>query len=561
MTDIVIHGFHLKNFKGIGQKGVRLGNLQKVNFLVGPNNAGKSSVLRYLSMYIDTQERRSDSIALLPEDVPLFSMNSEVVHGYAISLEDVLPKIDNNLAKKLLSTISCDGLIWISKRTEGRGFELTDWDGEKGESALDYHEWKSLWTYLTHQGGGDLNSSWIPQSIRKLAQDMPVPSPRVKFIPAMRQILPGDSFGDYSGTGLIEELSKHQNPDFDNQSLKKKFNAIEDFVRSVTGSEDARIEVPHARTHLVIHMGGKSLPLSALGTGIHEIVMLAAFCTLAEKHIVCLEEPEIHLHPLLQRKLIRYLASKTRNQYFIATHSSAMLDAAPAAVFSVYQEEGNTKIRLASSPSDRFEICRALGYQASDLLQSNAIIWVEGPSDRIYLLHWIKAAAPDLVEGIDFSIMFYGGRLLSHLCADDSEVDEFISLRRLNRNVAIVMDSDKSGSHSRVNRTKKRVSEEIGTDGYSWITRGREIENYIAPSMVPGIISGITKANAIQIPEPGPFDRAYCYTDEKGKSLEVDKIKLARAVAGQGANLDVLDLREKLSKLVTFIRNASAHRV
>ena len=30
-----------------------------------------------------------------------------------------------------------------------------------------------------------------------------------------------------------------------------------------------------------------------------------------------------------------------------------------------------------------------IGIKASDILQSNGIIWVEGPSDRIYINKWI----------------------------------------------------------------------------------------------------------------------------------------------------------------------------
>ncbi len=96
----------------------------------------------------------------------------------------------------------------------------------------------------------------------------------------------------------------------------------------------------------------------------------------------------------------------------------------------------------------RFDVCQDLGYKASDILQSNAIIWVEGPSDRIYLQHWIKSMAPELREGSDFSIMFYGGRLLSHLHMEDGDsenedVQSLIAVRQLNRHMAVVIDSDK----------------------------------------------------------------------------------------------------------------------
>ena len=64
-------------------------------------------------------------------------------------------------------------------------------------------------------------------------------------------------------------------------------------------------------------------------------------------------------------------------------------------------------------------ICNDLGYKASDLLQTNSIIWVEGPSDRIYINFWLNEIDDSLVEGVHYSIMFYGGRLFSHLTADD----------------------------------------------------------------------------------------------------------------------------------------------
>ena len=37
---------------------------------------------------------------------------------------------------------------------------------------------------------------------------------------------------------------------------------------------------------------------------------------------------------------------------------------------------------------------------------------------QIYLNHWLSEAAPDLVEGLHYSLMTYGGRLLSHLTAE-----------------------------------------------------------------------------------------------------------------------------------------------
>ena len=62
--------------------------------------------------------------------------------------------------------------------------------------------------------------------------------------------------------------------------------------------------------------------------------------------------------------------------------------------------------------------------------------------------------------------MFYGGRLASHISGFDPEEleeheKELISLRQLNRNSVIMIDSDKESSHKRINQTKTRLQQEF----------------------------------------------------------------------------------------------------
>jgi hypothetical protein len=165
--------------------------------------------------------------------------------------------------------------------------------------------------------------------------------------------------------------------------------------------------------------------------------------------------------------------------------------------------------------------------------------------------------APELIEGTHFSLMFYGGRLLSHLTANDPEVEDFISLRRLNRFISIIIDSDRGKPRQHLNATKMRVRDEFEHGpGFAWITAGREIENYIPASTLEHAIRGV-HTDVVRVPDSKRFGEPLVYFRSKGPKKEADKVKVACKVAESVPVLDVLDLRKKVDRLVKFIIEAN----
>lgn len=572
---IFIEGLSLGGYRSFGET-QRMGPFRQVNLFAGRNNSGKSNVLRFLTNHLQgailNARRKTRDEQFIELD--RHRGKNSVDFSFGIAATDFGTPLEHligtgsNAATFLQAVVSSktlrdsSGLVWFEYRSQHPGDPLEQpkdlVDKLLEEEVLPNEHWNALWHNLQDRRGGSVKSDWIPDTLRRISPVI-VDLPPVTLIPAIREI-GGKREGEhvYNGAELIPELAKLQNPTHDRLKDLERFEKINHFLQTVTQNDSASLSIPHDRSTINVQMDGKTLPITSLGTGIHEVTILAAAATLHEHEIVCLEEPEIHLHPLLQRQLLKYSIDNTSNQYFIATHSAHLLDAPGTATFRVSLVDGQTRVAAAETPADKFEICRELGYRASDLLQSNAIVWVEGPSNRIYLNHWIQAVDTDLIEGIHYSIMFYGGRLLCHLSADDPEIDEFISLRRLNRNLVVIMDSDRSSVEKRINKTKKRIRQEFDDGpGFAWVTAGREIENYLEESTLRDAVEAVSPSAGRRV-KTGKFDSTIPRVNpRKPNSPRIDKIKVAHEVVNRPADLDVWDLRKRLTQLVEFIRTAN----
>jgi predicted ATP-dependent endonuclease of OLD family len=321
--------------------------------------------------------------------------------------------------------------------------------------------------------------------------------------------------------------------------------------------------------------GKELIPLSQSGSGLKTVLAVLVFIhalpkmvrNLEEGNVIyAFEELENNLHPSVQRRLYDYIEEKSKEykfSYFITTHSTVAVDfyygMDEASIFQVSKIGGGSTVRELSARDDVSKLIDDLGQRASDLLQSNCIIWVEGPTDRIYLNKWIELqSGAEIKENKHYTIMFYGGRLLSHLSFDagmeEAELISFISMFTINRHSIVVIDSDKSSKSKSINNTKKRIQTEISTnDGLCWITKGREIENYIAPGVF--VRAGLTKdSNEFDDQYIKVFDTINASPGKKNHSNS--KVEFARKLTAltEIDDLDRLDLRKKVEEIIKYIK-------
>lgn len=545
-------------YKGIRFKGYKafaadtyteLDNLPRVSVIIGKNNSGKSSVIDVMGMMYDR----------------MYAMREEIT-SCAEEIAAEIP-ITRDMCDRLLSGYTSiqgytSGTLWIKSKGRSIGYRVEPEDS--GGHIVEWNDRLPLWN------SSDANR--VESDISR-ERDTYV----FRHVAAERNIVPeeeekiGGTLEDLSSTGrgasnIIRAFLNDSSYDetIIEDTLLKAVNEIMSPEAVFEGIRVQQVQDGYGNVRWEVFLkeeGMSRCPLSRMGSGLKTIILvllnLLVIPELDEyknkKMVYGFEELENNLHPAMQRKLFEYIyefAEMHDVQVFITTHShvaiNAFYDKDDAVIFHVYKQDGRAFVKRIESYLDKTRILDDLDVKASDLLQSNGIIWVEGPSDRVYIKHWLDLYFPDrFVEGVHYQFLYYGGRLLSQYSAE--EVTELISVIKTNRNAVIVMDSDKRNRNARLNDTKKRIIAEFDALGMmSWVTKGKEIENYIPKTAIEEALEVSLKAQC------GQYELFPGYIEKYYRGFTGKKVRFARCVVDHMTEENMagmMDVKKRVTEL------------
>ncbi|WP_295093975.1 AAA family ATPase [Ruminococcus sp.] len=474
--------------------------LEKFTLLIGRNNCGKSSILDVFES-ITSPEFFYNHKCCVQVDINGQKVRNEPFSGYKKYVGDKTVKLepmktsDNytfkcNLIEGNYETIFFDAEPQVSNFFQMISFRRLNADRDIVPESYnsDYH--------LDENGNGACNL------INQILTKEPLPEKLIH-------------------KNLLEALNKIMYPD-------SKFDGI-----------TVQKSVRNDNWEVYLYEGDERFALSKMGSGLKTIILVLLNLIIIPEinryndenmHFFAFEELENNLHPALQRRLFRYICQYGKdhlNTYiFLTTHSHVAInifaDNPNTQILHVKKENEYSTIDKIDDFISKSHILEDLDVRASDLFQSNGIIWVEGPSDRIYIKRWLEIwGDKELIEGSDYQFLYYGGRLLSHYTTEEAE--NLINILLTNRNSVIVIDSDKKSKQGHINDTKKRIQKEFEGKGmFCWITKGKEIENYLPFDAINAAYSSKLTTNCKQYELFPNYIENVC-KDFSGKKLSLPK--------------------------------------
>jgi predicted ATP-dependent endonuclease of OLD family len=358
IKDIEIH-----SFKGL--ESISLTNCGKINAIVGKNNSGKSSILHAIDMA---------GLALTVRNWGRFQ-----------------PKL---AIKDLFASV---GDFEISVRYEDDSNIQIKADANFGPiftpGANESQKFKSI-LILPDVGYGMLRREnrtpkWIIQQVetRNFAS---VNSLQILY--------------------AIKYYAMRRERELKPENYEHLLSEIKHFFQEVEELESDRTEDDIPTLKYVEN--GKMLDILYSGSGLRHFMDVLLKVTVSGADVVLIDEPEMALHPDLQRRFLEYLhrlAEERKIQFFLATHSQVLLSYADiVSYYRIVNKKG--KRDVLPVPNDAIHMLLSdLGLRPSDVFNQDICLLVEGASDVIFLEHVIRNLYKTDFENIAIGVLQYGG--------------------------------------------------------------------------------------------------------------------------------------------------------
>lgn len=354
---------HIKasNLLSFGADGLDL-ELHDLNVLIGPNGSGKSNFLEIFEILKALPRGEEDSNNLrnviskgggMGEWVSKASRREEFsIHVYVITPE-IITLLDPHhydhfltLSKSFLvdaeRLYDRDELI-SEKKSDGVSFLNPVTDAMETTKRHDKFSGLSILSQFSHPLINDLSSSY--ERIR-LYREWSFGRNTIFRVPQRADQRNDRLEPDFSNLGMFLSRLRKDPP-----TKRALVTALQDLYEGIT---DFEVITEGGTVQIFFTEGDYSIPATRLSDGtLRYLCLIALLLDPTPPPLICIEEPELGLHPDILPKIADLLVdASTRTQLIVTTHSDVLIDALssqPESVLVCEKHEGQTRINRLKS--------------------------------------------------------------------------------------------------------------------------------------------------------------------------------------------------------------------
>jgi len=404
-----ITSIHIQNFRSL--RDVRLDQIGNMTVLIGRNGAGKSNIFEALNVLVsglDAEiERELGSLDAglwfaKNDDAPI-RITAELVfddggfskiypdggEGSKAHMVRIAREIIGPASKARIRTadLEIDGVPLIRDGTVTEGSQASDTRKGGGEKETsDANTEDRVKTFLKNLTEEVKRRFLIIQAARN---GVPVGASSLRRTP----IMPSETVKELMTLSQTIEPREYEKTWVRIQETFKDMCPYVEELKTVQGS-------------LVMRERGSDvhIPVGCWGGGQQEVLALVDWLSKEDTTFVLLEEPEMHLHPGMIRKLFSFLRRlSSQKQVIISTHSPILVDRRDIETTWIVQlRGGETKVSVLKDAEEFSTILQEIGARPSDVFFAEGVVFVEGLSDAIFLSKMAEKMGIDVEQSLRF---------------------------------------------------------------------------------------------------------------------------------------------------------------
>jgi hypothetical protein len=270
--------------------------------------------------------------------------------------------------------------------------------------------------------------------------------------------------------------------------------AVEQEVARIFGLSSFQMNAAPNNGALQLVVDGEPYQLHEQGAGLAQFILVLANVAVRRPDFVLIDEPDLNLHPSLQLDFLTTLSQYAGRGIVFATHSIGLARAASERVYTVRPIASGVSAMSALGATPRLvEFLGELGYSSYREMGFDRLLLCEGPSDVKVLQQLLR------VYGVEHEVLVLplGGSSLINAAG----VEQILELRRVTDRIWVLIDSERNSKEASLDAQRAALVEGCEKAGIPiHVLERRALENYFSDAAVKDVKG--PKYSAL-----GPYER------------------------------------------------------